>query len=117
MSEEQLNIDAIVKWIELSFDGEVVRDVLPALTVAVENYRFIISAFAFRISRCKSSAGDVSDTLHVRKVMERDDILVINGNDASKVYFAAYHREKAYQETKKKDAVNQINQNLAELLK
>lgn len=113
----ELNIDAIVKWIELSFDGEVTKDALPALAIAVENYRFIIGAFAFRISRCRSSAGDVSDTLYVRKAMESDDILVINGNDASKVYFAAYHREKAYQETKEKDAVNQINQSLAGLLK
>ena len=116
MTEEHLNIDAIVKWIETSKNGDVQKVDAPKPTGQFESYGFIIGGFEFRVTRFTGTGG-VSDTLYVREAMKSRHILTISGNKASEVYFAAYHREKDYQATKQQDAIRQINQILAELIK
>lgn len=113
MSEEQLNIDAVVKWVENSRDGEVQKS---NSGMNIENYDFIIGGFDFRVSRFTSSTGQVSDTLHVRRAMEDDNVLVTK-DGASEIYFAAYHRERKYKALKKIKSIKQINETLAELIK
>lgn len=116
MAEQQLNIDAIVKWIENSKNGDVQKVDTPKPTGQFESYGFIIGGFEFRVTRFTGTGG-VSDTLYIREAMKNRNILTIPGNKASEVYFAAFHREKDYQATKKQDAIRQINKTLAELMK
>lgn len=113
MTEEKLNISAIVKWIESSNDDEVQKS-RPAM--GIENYDFIIGGFSFRVSRFTSATGQVIDTLHIRKAMEDDNIIVTN-DGAPEVYFAAYHRERKRKVLKKIKSIKQINETLAELVK
>ena len=114
MNEEKLNIDAIVNWIDNSQDGEVKPGIKDSPAIPINDYRFIIGDFDFRVSRFTGFYGNTSDTLHARKSSDKESVITITDEGASKIYLSARDRVKDWKIERKRNAIQEINKTLSE---
>ena len=114
MNEEKLNIEAITNWIEKSQDGQVKPGIKDNPTIPINDYRFIIGDFDFRISRFTGVHGNTRDTLHARKSSDKESVITITDEGVSKIYLSARDRVTNWKIKCNRNAIQEINENLAE---